>query len=272
MPDLWNVGYPIVEAREDGTFTVTKHAGTGGLVTVDTVAEQLVYEMGNPNDYITPDVIADFSTIRLAQEGPDRVAVSGIEGRPKTPSSRCRPPTSPATKPPGHLTITGPRALEKANLCADIVWKRLERGGCTFAEEDKVVEIFGGQGVCLPGVATPPDDPAEVVLRLAVRDASAAKVERFGKELAPAGHRRPSGSHRLRRRPPQSPSRSSPTGPPCSPAKRSSSRCTSRWKKFKTGTLTPTPSSRRRARGKLIGGGWNPSGSPLSQFLAAFGG
>jgi hypothetical protein len=185
VPELWNVGYPIVEAREDGTFTVTKHAGTGGLVTVDTVAEQLLYEMGNPEDYITPDVIADFSTIRLAQEGPDRVAVSGIEGRPKTPFLKVSASYLAGYKAAGHLTITGPRAIEKANLCAEIVWKRLERGGVTFAEEDKVVEIFGGQGVCLPGVATPPEDPAEIVLRLAVRDSSAAKVERFGKELAP---------------------------------------------------------------------------------------
>src|SRR5262249_12797292 len=159
--------------REDGTFTVTKHEGTGGLVTVDTVAEQLVYEMGNPNDYITPDVIADFSSIRLAQEGPNRVAVSGIKGRPKTPFLKLSASYLAGSKAAGPLPIPAPRALEKANLCAEIVWKRLERGGCTFAEEDKVVEIFGGQGVCLPGVSTPPEDPAEVVLRLAVRDASA---------------------------------------------------------------------------------------------------
>lgn len=186
VPELWNVGYPVVEAREDGTFTVTKHEGTGGLVSVDTVAEQLVYEMGNPHEYITPDVIADFSSIQLAQEGPNRVAVSGIVGRPKTPFLKVSASYLAGYKAAGSLTITGPRAIEKAQLCADIVWKRLERGGCTFAHEDRVVEILGGgQGVCLPGVSPAPEEPAEVMLRLAVRDEDPSKVERFGKELAP---------------------------------------------------------------------------------------
>ena len=99
VPDLWNAGYPIVEGREDGTFTVTKHTGTGGMVTVDTVSEQLLYEMGDPSGYITPDVVADFTSIRLHQEGPDRVGVSGIKGRSRARrSSRSPAPTSPATR------------------------------------------------------------------------------------------------------------------------------------------------------------------------------
>ena len=67
VPDLWNAGYPIIEARPDGTFTVTKHEGTGGMVTVDTISEQLLYEMGDPAGYLTPDVTADFTSIRLHQ-------------------------------------------------------------------------------------------------------------------------------------------------------------------------------------------------------------
>jgi hypothetical protein len=184
VPDLWDVGYPVVEARADGTFHVTKHEGTGGLVTVDTVAEQLVYEMGNPIDYITPDVIADFSSIQLAQDGKGRVHVSGIQGRPKTPFLKVSASYLDGYKAAGNLIITGPRAVEKAHLCADIVWKRLARGGTVFAENQREVEIIG-QGACLPGVSQPPADPIEVVLRLAVRDTAWAKVERFGKELAP---------------------------------------------------------------------------------------
>lgn len=184
VPDLWDVGYPIVEARADGTFTVTKHEGTGGMVTVDTVAEQLLYEMGDPNEYITPDVTADFSSIQLRQEGPDRVAVSGIRGRENTPYLKVSASHLAGFKSAGTLTITGPRAVDKAKLCAEVVWKRLERAGVTFADDSRETEIVG-TGVCLPGVHESPADPPEVVLRLAVRDADYDKVMRFGKELAP---------------------------------------------------------------------------------------
>jgi hypothetical protein len=184
VPDLWNVGYPIVEAREDGSFVVTKHEGTGGMVTVDTVAEQLVYEMGDPTGYITPDVIADFTSIRLRQEGKDRVEVSGIEGRPNTPFLKVSASYLAGYKASGQITLSGPRAVEKAKLAAEIVWKRLERAGVTFAPEDRETEILG-TGACLPGVFTTPDDLPEVVLRLGVKHADPTRVERFGKEIAP---------------------------------------------------------------------------------------
>ena len=79
-----DIGYPIVEAEPDGTFVITKHAGTGGRVTVASIKEQLLYEMGDPREYITPDCIADFTSIHLEQAGPDRVRFSGIRGRPAT--------------------------------------------------------------------------------------------------------------------------------------------------------------------------------------------
>src|SRR5262249_55703535 len=140
VPDLWNVGFPIVEARPDGTFTVTKHEGTGGMVTVDTVAEQLVYEMASPAGDITPDCIADFTSIRLRQEGKDRVEVSGVRGRPKTPYLKISGSYLDGYKTTGQITISGPRAIEKAHLAADIVWKRLERAGLHFAPENRLVE------------------------------------------------------------------------------------------------------------------------------------
>lgn len=184
VPDLWNAGYPIVEAREDGTFTVTKHEGTGGMVTVDTISEQLLYEMSNPREYITPDGIADFTSIRLRQEGKDRVGVSGIQGKPRTPFLKISGSYLAGYKTSGQVTLSGPRAVEKAQLAADIVWKRLERAGVTFPDDARSVELVG-TGVCLPGVFPAPDDPPEVVLRLGVRDADAAKVTRFGQEIAP---------------------------------------------------------------------------------------
>ncbi|HYU32398.1 MAG TPA: acyclic terpene utilization AtuA family protein [Thermoanaerobaculia bacterium] len=184
VPDLWNVGYPVVEAREDGTFTVTKHEGTGGMVTVDTISEQLLYEMGNPREYIGPDVIADFTSIRLRQEAQDRVAVSGIEGRPRTPFLKVSGSYLAGFKTSGQITVSGPRAVEKARLAAEIIWKRLERAGVTFSEDCRSVELVG-MGVCLPGILPASEDPPEVVLRLGVRDADAAKVSRFGQEIAP---------------------------------------------------------------------------------------
>ncbi|HSK78456.1 MAG TPA: acyclic terpene utilization AtuA family protein [Thermoanaerobaculia bacterium] len=184
VPDLWNVGYPVVEAREDGTFVVTKHEGTGGMVTVDTVAEQLVYEMGDPKGYITPDVVADFTSIRLRQDGKDRVEVSGIEGGPKTPFLKISGSYLAGYKASGQITLSGPRAVEKAKLAAEIVWKRLERAGVVFPEESRETELLG-TGACLPGIFHAPDELPEVVLRLGVRDTDSGRVERFGKEIAP---------------------------------------------------------------------------------------
>jgi hypothetical protein len=187
VPDLWNVGYPIAEVSADGSFTVTKHAGTGGLVTVDSVAEQLVYEMGDPRAYITPDVVADFTSIHLAQEGTDRVRVSGVRGGPRTPFLKISASYLAGYKATGQLTVSGPRAIEKARLAADIVWRRLERAGVRFAETERAVELVGA-GACLPGILETAEPP-EVVLRLSVRcgceAADRARVERFGKEIAP---------------------------------------------------------------------------------------
>jgi hypothetical protein len=185
VPDLWNVGYPIAEVTADGAFTVTKHPGTGGLVTVDTVAEQLVYEMGDPREYVTPDVVADFTSIELAQEGPDRVRASGVRGRARTPFFKLSASYLAGYKAQTQLTVCGPRAVDKAKLAAEIVWKRLERAGVTFADDEREVEIVGA-GACLPGIFPPAaGEPPEVVLRLGVRSRDKAKLERFGKEIAP---------------------------------------------------------------------------------------
>ena len=184
VPDLWNVGYPVIEAREDGSFVVTKQEGTGGMVTVETVSEQLVYEMGDPRIYITPDVIADFSSVELSQEGPDRVLVRGIRGRERPTDLKISATHLAGYKAIGQLTVSGPRALDKAELAAEIIWKRLERAGVTFPPENRSVE-FVGTGSCLPGILDAPEDPPEVVLRIGVRDTDRSTVERFGKEIAP---------------------------------------------------------------------------------------
>jgi hypothetical protein len=184
VPDLARIGYPIVEAHPDGTFHVTKHAGTGGLCTVETVASQLVYEMGDPEKYLTPDVVADFTSIRLEPDGRDRVRVSGIRGSEKPAKLKVSASYLNGYKATGQLTISGPDAIEKARLCAEIVFERLKMDGVEFPPEGKLVELVGA-GVCHEGIVPEPADPCEVVLRVGVKDRDREKVDRFGREIAP---------------------------------------------------------------------------------------
>ncbi len=176
------LGYPVLEFAPDGRFTVTKHEGTGGMVTVDTVSEQLLYEMGNPKSYLTPDCVVDFTSIRLAQEGRDRVQVSGIRGLPATDSFKVSIAYLEGYKATGQLTVSGPDAAAKARICADALWGRLRRAGFTF---EKTVTELVGLDACHGSIPGPPPEVAEVVLRVGVKDADRSKVDRFGKELAP---------------------------------------------------------------------------------------
>ena len=178
------IGYPVIEAEAHGEFTVTKHANTGGKVSIETVASQLVYEMGDPKNYITPDVIADFTTIRLTEDGDNRVKVTGVQGLAATPFLKVSISYLSGYKALGQLTIAGPDAAEKAALCADIIWQRLAYDGVTFAEENKLVELVG-TNVCHAGIAAAPEQPAEVMLRIGVKDSDRAKVDRFGMEIVP---------------------------------------------------------------------------------------
>ena len=107
--DFAGIGYPVIEVSPDGSFVVTKHAGTGGAVTVRTVKEQLVYEMGDPRSYITPDVIADFASARLEQVGRDRVRVWGVQGRPAPASLKVSASYFDGWKASGSLIISAPR-------------------------------------------------------------------------------------------------------------------------------------------------------------------
>ena len=173
-----SIGYPVLEVSPDGSFIVTKHAGTGGAVTVRTVKEQLLYEMGDPRGYITPDVVADFATIRLEQAGRDRVRVWGIRGRPAPASLKVSVSYFDGWKASGTLIISAPEAAEKAQAFADLFWERL---GLTFAARH--TELIG-QSACW-GPLAPASEPPEVLLRLSVRDPEREKIERFSK-LVPA--------------------------------------------------------------------------------------
>jgi hypothetical protein len=185
VPDMARIGYPIVEARRDGVFHVTKHEGTGGIVNVSTVKHQLAYEMGDPRAYIGPDVVADFTTARLEQDGRDRVKVSGVKGKPPTPTYKVSMSHSAGWKAVGELTVSGPDALAKSRLCARIVWERLAADGFHYSSEERLEEHVGA-GVCHAGIAGGETrEPVEVVLRLGVKGPDRAKVDRFGMELVP---------------------------------------------------------------------------------------
>jgi hypothetical protein len=173
-----SIGYPVLEVSPDGSFVVTKHPGTGGAVTLRTVKEQLVYEMGDPRGYITPDVVADFGTIRLEQVGRDRVRVWGVRGRAAPPNLKVSASYLDGWKASGTLIISAPDAAEKARAFAALFWKRL---GLSFAACH--VELIG-HSACW-GPLAPPVDPPEVLLRLSVRDPDKEKIERFSK-LVPA--------------------------------------------------------------------------------------
>jgi len=182
IPDLANVGYPIVEGSADGSFVVTKHPGTGGRVSVPSVTEQLVYEMGDPRSYITPDVIADFTSIQLEQAGTDRVRVFGISGRPPTDKLKVSIAYRAGFKAIGTLVYAWPDALPKAQLADRVLRERLDRLGLRF---DKVLTEFVGANATHGRLAGEPGDPPEVQLRIGVRGSDRAAVDRFTRELAP---------------------------------------------------------------------------------------
>lgn len=178
VPRYERIGYPVLEVFPDGSFIVTKHGDTGGLVTVRTVKEQLVYEMGDPRSYVTPDVVADFATVRLEQAGRDRVRVWGVRGRPAPGSLKVSASYFDGWKASGSLILSGPEAVAKARAFTDLFWARL---GLAFAATH--TELVG-HSACW-GPLAPPTDPPEVLLRLSVRDANRKKIEQFAR-MVPA--------------------------------------------------------------------------------------
>jgi hypothetical protein len=185
IPDLANVGYPIVEARADGTFDLVKHPHTGGRIDVPSVTEQLVYEMGDPRAYITPDGVADFTTIQLKQAGKDRVRVSGIKGKPATDKLKVSIAYFYGYKAVGTLVYAWPDALEKAKAADRILRQRLDDLGLTF--DAMHTEFVGADATHGPLGLKDVDVAAipEVQLRVGVRARDEAPVERFTREIAP---------------------------------------------------------------------------------------
>jgi hypothetical protein len=183
IPDLADVGYPIVEGRADGTFTIVKHPNTGGRISVASVTEQLVYEMGDPHSYITPDVIADFTSIQLAQDGTDRVRVFGIKGAPATDKLKVSVAYRDGWKAVGSLVYAWPDALEKAQLADKVLRARLDRMGLKF---DTILTEFVGASATHGRLAGDAGrDAPEIEFRVGVRGHDKAAIERFTREIVP---------------------------------------------------------------------------------------
>jgi hypothetical protein len=184
VPSFRNIGYPVVECSPDGSFAVTKAPGSGGLVSCQTVREQLLYEMGEPASYITPDVIADFSSIQLREDGPGRVVVSGVTGRPPTDTLKLSISYADGFKIAGTLIISGPDALAKAQCFSQIFWEKLTdemEGAKLPALAETRSEFVGFDST--HGPLTPSHNPSEILLRLAARDATEESLKLFRKLL-----------------------------------------------------------------------------------------
>lgn len=193
VENLVDIGFPIIEAHADGTFYVTKHKDTGGLVSEMTVKEQLLYEIGNPSEYITPDCIADFTTVQVKQDGKNRVKIWGIKGKPATDTYKISASYVDGYKLSSTLVYCWPDALKKAKKAGYILLKRAENLKITF--RDSNLE-FVGINACNEEIGELKHNDAEqneVQLRVSVHGNSKKEIDRFGKEIAPLILTGPSG-------------------------------------------------------------------------------
>ncbi len=188
--DLVDVGYPIAVIDAQANVTITKPPDTGGRVSRETVSEQLVYEIGDPSQYHTPDVTVDFTSVEAIDIGPDEVSVIGTRGMPPPDSYKVSAANEDGFTATGQLLVWGSDCVAKARAAAELIRGRLQRAGWT--PEQWHVECLGaGDGV--PGVAGPPADLREVVLRVTMHDRRRGAVERFAKEIAPLATSGPAG-------------------------------------------------------------------------------
>lgn len=182
VPRMERIGFPIVEAYPDGHLVITKHESLGGLVSERTIKEQLVYELGDPSEYITPDVVADFTSIQLEQEAENRVRVFDIKGKPDTPFYKVSISYADGYTCIGQLTYTWPDALEKAQKADDIIRKRIEYLGLKF---DDIHTEYLGYNACHGNTAPPIPDPNEVVFLIGVRGHDRRSMNMFANEIVP---------------------------------------------------------------------------------------
>lgn len=173
-----NMGYPIVEMNKDGSFEVYKHANTGGLISCDTIREQLVYEMGDPKHYISPDVVADFSQLELKEIASNRVLVKNAKGHPSTHFLKVSMAYEDGYKAVSSIVISGGRVLNKAREFEKIFWERLN------TDYKKTNTEYIGYNACHQDLVED-IDPNEILLRFSVYDDDLEKIKAFSTSIAP---------------------------------------------------------------------------------------
>jgi hypothetical protein len=184
VDDFARIGFPIAEAYPNGEVIITKHESLGGVVNFKSVAEQLLYEIGNPKEYITPDCVADFTSIRLEDLEQNRVKVYDVKGFEATEFYKVSCSYTDGYSAVGSLTYSWPQALSKAKKADEILRKRLEQLDLKF---DEIRTEYVGFNSCHGPLSKEIDEDKinEIMMRIAVRSHDKNSVERFGKELAP---------------------------------------------------------------------------------------
>ena len=188
VPDWAHIGYPVIECRADGSFTCTKPAGTGGLVTPPVIAEQMLYEIGDPAAYLLPDVVCDFRAVTLVQEGPDRVTVQGARGRAPTSTYKVCATYLEGYRTSAQLTIVGFDAVAKAQRTGAAILERTSEllaahGLAPYSATQ--VEVLGAESCYGPHARA--TQTREAVLRLTATHARKEALELLAREVAPAG-------------------------------------------------------------------------------------
>jgi hypothetical protein len=189
VPDWPHIGYPVIECREDGSFAVTKPSGTGGLVNTAVIAEQMLYEIGDPRRYLLPDVTCDFSAVTLEQDGEHRVRVHGAHGLAPGPQYKVSATYLDGFRCSAQLTIVGMDAVAKARRTGEAILTRTRELLTILGLADysrSLVEVLGSEEANF-GPRARATGTREAVLRLAVMHPQKAALELFAREIAPAG-------------------------------------------------------------------------------------
>jgi len=183
LNDPAHIGYPIAEISADGSCVITKPPGTGGRVDERIVKEQLLYEIGDPANYLSPDATVSFLGLGVKPDGPDRARVLGAAGGPPPPSYKVSATYRAGYRAAGTLTVTGRDALAKARRCGEVVLQRLTDAGSK--PQRFLAECLGAGDVLIGAAPAQERDLKEIVLRVAAADSRREVVERFTRELSP---------------------------------------------------------------------------------------